>query len=94
MRLQIKVVPKASRDRVVGWVGDRLKVAVTAAPERGKANEAVIEVLAAALALPSRSLRIVAGDTSPLKTLEIETTDPSLLLSKLPKCSSGHRVPR
>ncbi|HLF92360.1 MAG TPA: DUF167 domain-containing protein [Planctomycetota bacterium] len=93
MRLLIKVVPKASKDRVVGWVGDRLKVAVTAAPERGKANAAVIEVLAAALELPSRRLRIVAGDTSPLKTVEIETADPSLLLSKLPNCSTGHRVP-
>ena len=46
MKLQLKVVPKASRNRVVGWVGLRLKIQVTAAPERGKANEAVVEVLA------------------------------------------------
>ena len=78
MRLHLKVVPKASRDRVVGWVGDRLKVQVTAAPERGKANDAVIGVLAAALGLARSQVRIVAGETSPLKTVEIEA-DPSVL---------------
>jgi len=73
--LHLKVVPKASRDRVVGWVGDRLKVQVTAAPERGKANAAVVEVLAAALGVPRNRVRIVAGETSPLKTVEIEGHD-------------------
>ena len=82
MRLHLKVVPKASRDRVVGWVGDRLKVQVTAAPERGKANDAVIEVLAAALGVPRGRVRIVAGETSPLKTVEIDGDD--ALLEKLP----------
>jgi uncharacterized protein (TIGR00251 family) len=82
LRLHLKVVPKASRDRVVGWVGDRLKVQVTAAPERGKANEAVIEVLSAALGLPRSRVRIVAGETSPLKTVDVDG-DESLLL-KLP----------
>jgi uncharacterized protein (TIGR00251 family) len=78
LRLLLKVVPKASRDRVVGWVGDRLKVQVTAAPERGKANEAVIEVLADALGVPRSKVRILAGETSPLKTVEVDG-DESLL---------------
>lgn len=72
MRLLLKVIPKSSRNRIVGWVGDRLKVAVTAAPERGKANQAVMELLAGALELPPSRLRIVSGETSPLKTLEID----------------------
>ena len=82
MRLHLKVVPKASRDRVVGWVGDRLKVQVTAAPERGKANDAVLDVLAAALELPRSRVRIVAGQTSPLKTVEVDADES--VLSKLP----------
>jgi hypothetical protein len=82
MKLQLKVVPKASRDRVVGWVGDRLKVQATAAPERGKANEAVVEVLAEALGLPRNHVRIVAGDTSPLKTVEVDAD--ASALAKLP----------
>ena len=80
--LSLKVVPKASRDRVVGWVGDRLKVQVTAAPEKGKANAAVVEVLAEALDLPKSALRIVSGETSPLKTVEFDGD--AGLLGKLP----------
>jgi len=82
MRLSLKVIPKSSRDRIVGWIGDRLKVQVTAAPERGKANDAVIEVLAEALGVPRSAVRISAGETSPLKTVDIDA-DPSVL-EKLP----------
>ena len=56
MRLELKVVPKASRDRVVGWLGDRLKVQVRAAPERGKANAAVEALLAEILGAGLRRL--------------------------------------
>jgi len=83
VRLLLKVVPKSSRNRVVGWMGDRLKVAVTAAPERGRANEAVLEVLAEALELPASSLRIVSGETSPLKTVEIQGVDEARILCLL-----------
>ena len=82
MRLQLKVVPKASRNRVAGWVGERLKVQVTAAPERGKANHAVLEVLAEILGLSPARIRIVAGEMSALKTVEIEGDES--LLAKLP----------
>ena len=82
MKLQLKVIPKASKDRVVGWIGDRLKVQVTAAPERGNANDAVVKVLAAALGISRSNVRIVSGETSPLKTVEIDGDD--ALLSKLP----------
>jgi hypothetical protein len=40
-RLRIKVVPGSSRDEVVGWLGDALKIKVTAPPQKGRANEAV-----------------------------------------------------
>ena len=82
MKLPLKVVPKASRNRVVGWVGERLKIQVTAAPERGKANGAVVEVLAEALGVPPARIRIVAGETSPLKTVEIDGDEK--VLGRLP----------
>jgi uncharacterized protein len=72
MRLELKVVPKASRDRVVGWLGDRLKVQVRAAPERGKANRAVEELLSDVL---GARVRIVAGETSPLKTVDVDASE-------------------
>lgn len=77
MRLQLKVIPKSSADRIAGWVGDRLKVHVTAAPERGKANDAVVDLLSRELGVPRRAVRITAGETSPLKTVEIDG-DPAL----------------
>src|SRR5947207_8641105 len=49
--LHVKVVPGASRDRIAGKLGDALKVQVSAAAERGKANAAVIAVIAATLGL-------------------------------------------
>ena len=83
MRLHLKVIPKSSKDRVVGWVGDRLKVQVTAPPERGKANAAVVDVLAGALGIPRSRVRIVAGETAPLKTVDIDGDD--AVLAKLPR---------
>ena len=42
-RLRVKVVPGSSRDEIVGRPGDAVKIKVTAPPEKGKANEAVVE---------------------------------------------------
>jgi uncharacterized protein (TIGR00251 family) len=72
VRLPVKVVPKSSRDRIAGWMGDTLKVCVTAAPERGKANEAVVEMLAGILGVARNAIRIVSGAASPRKTVEID----------------------
>jgi uncharacterized protein (TIGR00251 family) len=82
IQLRLKVVPKASADRIVGWIGDRLKVQVRAAPERGKANAAVLGLLAKALGLGRASIRITAGETSAQKTVQIEGDQ--ALLDKLP----------
>jgi hypothetical protein len=75
MRLALKVVPKASRTRIAGWVGESLKVQVSAPPERGRANEAVLDLLASVLDLPRKALRIVVGDSSPRKVVEIDASE-------------------
>lgn len=85
MRLQIKVVPGAAREGVE-WLGDLLKVKVRSAPEKGKANKAVQQLLAARLGLPVSKVTIVAGFGSPLKAVEIEGLDAETLRSRL---SSG-----
>lgn len=69
--LPIKVVPGSSRDTVAGYVGERLKIKVAAPPEAGKANAAVIRVLADALDLPPGALAIARGQTSPTKTVQV-----------------------
>lgn len=72
MRLSVKVVPKSSKNAIVGWVGEALKICVTAPPEKGKANAAVESVLAEALGVPAACVRIVTGHGSPRKVVEIE----------------------
>ena len=69
--LDLKVNPKASRNAISGFMGEVLKVSVTAAPERGKANAAVEELLADALGLPLSAVRVVAGHTAKTKRVEI-----------------------
>ncbi len=69
-RLRLKVVPGA-RAAGVEWMGALLKVKVTAAPEKGRANDAVIELLAQRLGLNTSDFNLVSGHTSPLKTLEV-----------------------
>lgn len=71
MKLKIKVIPKASKNAIAGWLGDELKIMVTAAPEKGKANKAVVKILSKALQLPKQSIRITAGATSPRKMVEL-----------------------
>jgi uncharacterized protein YggU (UPF0235/DUF167 family) len=71
VRLSVKVVPGSSRTCIAGWLGDTLRVRVTAAPEKGKANAAVEATVASALGLPHGSARIVGGASSPRKVIEI-----------------------
>jgi uncharacterized protein (TIGR00251 family) len=66
--LRLKVVPGASRDQVVGPLGDRLKVKVAAPPEAGKANRAVCALLAA---LTGGRAEVVAGQGNPEKTVRV-----------------------
>lgn len=69
--VQLKVVPGSSRDAIAGALGDRLKVKVAAAPEAGKANAAVCELLARALGIKPRDVTIEVGAGSPEKTVRI-----------------------
>lgn len=72
VRLKVKAVPGASRQGIAGWLGDALKVRVTAPAEGGEANAAIRELLAEVLGVPARRVRIVAGGSSPRKVVEVE----------------------
>ena len=62
--VSVKVQPNASRDRVVGEHGDQLKIAVTVASEKGKANKVVIKVLSKLLGVKNSDIEILSGETS------------------------------
>ncbi|PWU25634.1 MAG: DUF167 domain-containing protein [Candidatus Rokuibacteriota bacterium] len=59
--LAVRVVPRAGRDQVVGWQGSALRIKVAAAPEAGRANHAVIGLLADALGVSRSSIELVKG---------------------------------
>ena len=78
-RLQIRVHPRAKRNRLELLEDGKLKVYVTAAPERGKANNAAIELLAESLGVAKSSVRILHGGHSRDKLLTVEGLDASAL---------------
>jgi len=83
VEITIKAVPGASRDRIVGPLGDALKVQVSAPPEKGKANQAIVELIAAALRVTPRSISIVHGNSSPRKVARISGITSDTVRAKL-----------
>jgi uncharacterized protein (TIGR00251 family) len=75
IRIRLRVSPGASRSEVVGRHGDAWKVRVRAAPERGRANAAVLALLAKTLDLPRGSLALVAGHADRDKIVELDGLD-------------------
>jgi uncharacterized protein (TIGR00251 family) len=71
VRFAVRVQPRSSRPGVDGLHGDALRVRVGAAPVDGAANEAVVEVLAEALGVSRRAVRIVAGEHARAKVVEV-----------------------
>lgn len=87
VHVRLRVQPRARRNQSSGLVdeadgGVALKVAVTAAPEDGKANEAVIALLADAWRVPKSALSLVAGATDRRKTIHLQG-DPRRLMQAL-----------
>lgn len=83
VQFAIKVVPGAARDRVVGLIGDALKVQVSAPPEQGKANARVCEVLAAALGVATRAVVVQSGHSSPRKVVAVQGLAAEEVLARL-----------
>ena len=69
--IEIHVQPKASRNRIVTKDGT-IKVYVTAAPEKGRANKAAVEVIAQRIGVPKATISIVSGERSRKKLLRVE----------------------
>lgn len=74
--IEVYAQPGARRSRIIGEHAGRLKIAVTAPPLEGRANQALLELLSQILALPVRSLAIEAGDTSRAKRIFAMTDMP------------------
>ena len=77
VRITVRVSPGARRTEVAGRHGGGWKVRVTAPPERGRANEALVGHLAGLLGVPKRAVRIAAGAGSRDKVVEIDGRSPA-----------------
>ena len=90
-RVRLRVSPGAGKAGIVGRHGDAWKVRVTAAPERGRANEAVLRLVAEALALPRDALTLVAGHGGRDKIVELTGLGPALVERRLSSASAPGR---
>jgi len=82
IRLRLKVQPKARREGIAGWTSDSegvaLKLSVGAPPEDGKANAAVIALLAESLGVAKSAISVVSGATDRRKLVEIRGDEKNL----------------
>jgi len=91
-RLRLRVVPGSARAEIVGRHGDAWKIRVTAAPEQGRANDAVQRLLADALSLPRDAVTIVSGHGGRDKIVELTGVGPALIERRLASASASDRV--
>lgn len=93
VRIELRVIPRSPRAGFDGVRDGRLLVRVTAPPVERAANEAVVDAIARALDVPKRSVRLVAGQTSRNKAVEVEglTLDAALHRTRL--ASRPQRTP-
>jgi len=70
--IAVKVVPRAAKNEIVGWLEDALKVRVQAPPQDGRANRALEELLAEALSLKKNAVTVTSGRASAHKRVAIE----------------------
>ena len=87
--IAVKAVPGSSRDRVVGVLGDCLKIATSAPPEKGKANAAIAAILAAALGVNKRGVELVGGASAARKEFRIAAMTAQMVRDALADKSSG-----
>jgi len=83
VELRVKVTPRSSKNAIVGWEGDLLKVRLRAIPEKGNANEALIELLAEFFSVAPSKISISSGHTSRIKKVVFTDVILSALAAKI-----------
>jgi uncharacterized protein (TIGR00251 family) len=86
--IAVKVVPRAHRDEIVGWLDGALKVRVTSPPQDGRANRALEELLAAALGLKKGAVHVATGRASARKHVAVEGLERDEILRRLARTTA------
>ncbi len=76
--VKLHVVPGAKKTAIAGLHGDRLKVKVAAPPEKGRANEELLEFLARSLKVPRQAVHLTSGAASRAKVIAVHDLSPDL----------------
>ena len=86
---KVKVVPGSSRTAVCGLHGEMVKIKVSAAPEKGKANKSLLDFLSKQLGVKKNEVSIISGKTSAVKSVQVIGISAEQLSKKLNlnKCS-------
>jgi hypothetical protein len=79
----VRVVPGSSRTAICGLFDGMLKIKISAAPEKGKANRCLLEFLAKQLGVKKNAVHLISGQTSRVKRLQVSGTSAAMLLKKL-----------
>jgi len=87
--IKVYLQPRSSKNEIVGPYRDGIKVKVTAPPVEGKANEALLRLLAKELGIPASSIEIIKGHHSREKTLWISNSNPLTLKGKSISVKNG-----
>ncbi len=83
VRIEVKALPRSSKNQVQGEQDGALKVKLAAAPVDGEANQALVKYLASYLDIPRRNVVLLKGESSRNKVLEIKGLSREQLLQKL-----------
>ena len=87
--IRVHVQPKARREQIIGMHGGRIKLAVTEPPDQGKANEAVVRLIAATLNLAASRVELLRGDTSRQKDLRVRNIEANEAIRLLAAAITG-----
>ncbi|HSW72381.1 MAG TPA: DUF167 domain-containing protein [Chlamydiales bacterium] len=90
--IECKIIPNAAKSRVVGYVGEALKIQIAAPPEKGKANEELIYFLSKLFKVPKSAIQILTGETGRLKRVSIEGLSTEEIQDKVSRalCDKRH----
>jgi len=83
IRLEVRVQPRSSKNQIIGEYEGALKIKLTAPPVEGEANKVLVKFLAGLLKVPSKNVKLIKGETSRNKIVEIKGIDKETLLKKI-----------
>ena len=82
-RLEVRVTPNAGRNEITGWKDGALQVKVAAPPEKGKANQELVDLLSRALKVRKSAISIITGLTGRKKTIAVEAMSREELIARI-----------